>query len=174
MTKILMIVMITSAFLFSFQSQDQPSENEINLKKLHWIIERSPIPVVKEKFDEIIRETGLPQSANQLNDGKYYGESPYDDYGYKHIISFEVKDGRIDHIDYNEIKEDGHGKQEDAVYAKSMSASGTTPAIAYPIYEKQLSDKQQFDQLDAVTGATYSMYRFKLAVAYAILEKVKN
>ncbi len=50
-----------------------------------------------------------------------------------------------------------------------MSVSGTTPAIAYPIYEKALLQTQNAEAIDAVSGASYSLYRLKLAIAYAIL-----
>ena len=50
-----------------------------------------------------------------------------------------------------------------------MLQSGTTPAIAYPKYESGMLDKQNFNEIDAVSGASYSLYRFKLAILYAML-----
>jgi len=50
-----------------------------------------------------------------------------------------------------------------------MLKSGTTPAIAYPSYENQMLGKQDLNQVDAISGASYSNYRFKLAILYAIL-----
>jgi major membrane immunogen (membrane-anchored lipoprotein) len=72
-------------------------------------------------------------------------------------------------IDYDEIHSDGHAKQYDEEYGKRMFRSGTTPAIAYPKYENQMIQAQDFNQVDAVSGASYSNYRFKLAILYAIL-----
>lgn len=72
-------------------------------------------------------------------------------------------------IDYDEIHSDGHAKQHDEEYCKRMLESGTTPAIAYPKYENQMLQNQDFNQVDAVSGASYSNYRFKLAILYAIL-----
>jgi major membrane immunogen (membrane-anchored lipoprotein) len=72
-------------------------------------------------------------------------------------------------IDYDEINKDGHAKQHDEDYCKQMLRSGTTPAIAYPVYESQMLKKQDFNQIDAVSGASYSDYRFRLAILYAIL-----
>ena len=52
---------------------------------------------------------------------------------------------------------------------EAMKQSGTTPAIAYPSYEKQMLEKEDFNKIDAVSGASYSDYRFRLAILYAIL-----
>lgn len=51
-----------------------------------------------------------------------------------------------------------------------MSRIGTTPKIAYPILEKQLIEKQDVLKIDAVTGATYSLYRFRYAVIIALIK----
>jgi len=48
-----------------------------------------------------------------------------------------------------------------------MLKSGTSPSIAYPIYEQELIKNQDYMKVDAVTGATYSLYRFRMAVAKA-------
>ncbi|MDH7605809.1 MAG: hypothetical protein QHH13_12980 [Melioribacter sp.] len=51
-----------------------------------------------------------------------------------------------------------------------MSVTGTSPAIAYPLYEKQLIDKQDFRKVDAITGATYSLFRFRYALSIALMK----
>lgn len=61
------------------------------------------------------------------------------------------------------------GATPDDEYGKRMLESGTTPAIAYPKYENQMLQNQDFNQVDAVSGASYSNYRFKLAILYAIM-----
>jgi len=48
-----------------------------------------------------------------------------------------------------------------------MLKSGTSPSIAYPINEQELIKNQDYMKVDAVTGATYSLYRFRMAVAKA-------
>jgi len=65
---------------------------------------------------------------------------------------------------------DGHGKQEDVEYCKKMSWGGTTPAIAYPVFENRLIQKQNMMQVDAVSGATYSLCRFRYAVMIALMK----
>ena len=116
-----------------------------------------------------MKATGLPASELNLPDGTYHGETPADDFNYRHVIQFEVKNGKVCQLDYDEVHQDGHAKEADENYGRKMSVSGTTPAIAYPIYENALVEKQNLEELDAVSGASYSLYRFKLAVAYAIV-----
>lgn len=70
------------------------------------------------------------------------------------------------------LKLNGKNKRTDINYNREMFKSGTSPAIAYPIYENQLIKNQDYMQVDAVTGATYSLYRFRMAVAKA-LEKAR-
>lgn len=91
-----------------------------------------------------------------------------DAYDYKHRVRLEIEEGAIISIDYNEIKKGGLGKQKDEEYCREMSASGTTPAIAYPELESQHVEKQDILKVDAVTGTTYSLYRFRYAVIIAL------
>ena len=139
------------------------------LEKIHWMIERSDMNKVRSAFQEICDENHFTSLVSGLKDGVYKGASPADDYGYRHEVVFEMKSGKMISIDYDEIHKDGHAKQHDDEYAKRMLQSGTTPAIAYPSYENQMLEKQDFNQIDAVSGASYSQYRFKLAILYAIL-----
>jgi major membrane immunogen (membrane-anchored lipoprotein) len=139
------------------------------LEKIHWIIERSDMNKVRTAFHEICEENHFAGLVSGLKDGTYKGASPADDYGYRHEVVFEMKGGKMISVDYDEIYTDGHAKQHDEEYCKRMLQSGTTPAIAYPIYENQMLSKQDFNQVDAVSGASYSQYRFKLAILYAVL-----
>lgn len=156
-------ILLISSFAFA-----QQHDLDKILTELHWTIERSQIDTVKTKIGLVCKKYDFPCSPVNLKDGKYRGETPADDYQYKHIISFEVKNGKIISLDYNEIHPDGHAKQEDKAYCAKMKVSGTTPAIAYPVYEKSMLQKQNLDQIDAVSGATYSLYRFKLAFWNAV------
>jgi major membrane immunogen (membrane-anchored lipoprotein) len=51
-----------------------------------------------------------------------------------------------------------------------MSITGTTPAIAYPILEQKLLSTQDILKVDAVSGASYSLYRFRYAVTIALMK----
>lgn len=139
------------------------------LEKLHWIIERSSVSKVRTDFRKICDENHFSSSMSGLKDGSYKGSSPADDFGYRHEVTFEIKGGKLISIDYDEINAEGHAKQSNAEYCKEMAPSGTTPAIAYPVYEKQMLDKQDFSKIDAVSGASYSDYRLRLSILYAIL-----
>lgn len=139
------------------------------LEKTHWIIERSEINTVTSEFQKICTENHLKSVVNDLKDGTYQGTTPKDDFGYRHQVIFEIKNGKIVSIDYDEIDQDGHGKQYNEEYCKQMLVTGTSPALAYPKYEEEMLKKQDFNQIDAVSGASYSLYRFRLAILYAIL-----
>jgi major membrane immunogen (membrane-anchored lipoprotein) len=139
------------------------------LEKIHWIIERSDMNKVRSAFQEICNENHFSGLVSGLKDGTYKGASSADNYGYRHEVVFEMKNGKMISVDYDEIHTSGHAKQHDEDYCKRMLQSGTTPAIAYPAYEKQMLEKQDFNQVDAVSGASYSQYRFKLAILHAIL-----
>ena len=86
-----------------------------------------------------------------------------------HEVVFEMKSGKMISIDYDEIHHDGHAKQCNEDYCNRMLQSGTNPAIANSKYEMEMLTKQNYNQIDAVSGASYSLYRFKLAILYAIL-----
>ncbi|UCE42410.1 MAG: FMN-binding protein [Candidatus Aminicenantes bacterium] len=141
-----------------------------SLVSLHFIMETSPISRVDQTFSHLIKSHDLPISAQGCKDGVYTGESPFDAYDYKHVVKIEITDEKIVSVDYNEIKKDGIGKQEDEEYCREMSVTGTTPAKAYPKLESQLIEKQNILKVDAVTGATYSLYRFRYAVMIALIK----
>lgn len=139
------------------------------LEKIHWTIEQSDMNKVRSSFKQICDENHFSSLVAGLKDGIYKGASPADDYGYRHEVTFEMKGGQMISIDYDEINAEGHAKQSNREYGDAMKQSGTTPAIAYPLYEKQMLEKQDFNKIDAVSGASYSDYRMRLAILYAIL-----
>jgi major membrane immunogen (membrane-anchored lipoprotein) len=53
---------------------------------------------------------------------------------------------------------------------EEMSITGTTPAQAYPQMKQQLLERQNSIEVDAVSGATYSLYRFRYALAVALMK----
>lgn len=151
------------------QPELSANRKESVLEKIHWLIERSDMKTVRAEFQKICEENNFPSLVSGLKDGNYKGATPCDDYGYRHEIVFEMKNGKMVSIDYDEIHREGHAKQHDEDYCKRMLQSGTTPAIAYPKYETGMLAMQNYNQIDAVSGASYSLYRFKLAILYAIL-----
>lgn len=166
-------LLILALGFFSMVYAGSPQANKAKkkvLEEMHWLIERSDIPSVSVGFEAFCKQNDFPSLVRRLKDGKYKGVSPEDDYGYRHEVTFEMKDGKMISIDYDEIHKEGHAKQHDEEYCKRMLESGTTPAIAYPKYESTMLEKQDYNKVDAVSGATYSLYRFRLALLYAMLE----
>lgn len=145
------------------------------LKSLHFIIETSPIEEVDSVFNAFVERHNIPVDAEGCADGIYTGRSPEDAYDYAHSVTIEIKNEKIISIDYNEIKEMNKGKEEDKAYNEEMSVTGTSPSIAYPMMENQMLDKQNMNSIDAVSGATYSLYRFRYAVMIALMKaRIKN
>jgi major membrane immunogen (membrane-anchored lipoprotein) len=140
------------------------------LVSLHFNMETSHVDEVDKLFMQLIKMYDLPISAEGAKDGSYVGASPYDAFDYRHEVKIQIKEGKIVALDYNEVKKDGHGKQEDEEYCEDMSVTGTTPAIAYPIMEEMLLSAQNMMQVDGVSGATYSLYRFRFAVTLALMQ----
>lgn len=141
-----------------------------SLVSLHFVIETSSIDKIDTLFKQLIEDNKLPMTANGIPDGIYTGESPKDAFDYKHVVKIEVENEKIVSIDYNEIPPRGSGKQEDENYCKEMSITGTTPAKAYPAMEKQMLKEQDILKIDAVSGATYSLYRFRYALTVAMIK----
>lgn len=163
---ILAFCLCTAAFC---QTEKSINPQVTVLERIHWLIERSDMKTIREGFEQISSENNFPSLVAGLKDGIYQGASPCDDYGYRHEVSFEIKNGKMVSIDYDEIHTEGHAKQSDKEYCQRMLKYGTTPAIAYPHYESRMLATQNFDKVDAVSGASYSLYRFKLAILYAML-----
>jgi major membrane immunogen (membrane-anchored lipoprotein) len=148
---------------------------DMQLVMIHQLIERTHTDTVKKYLNDYITRYNVPVSAKGLPDGNYAGESPYDDYGYKHIISIVIKDGLIDSVFYDEVYKDGHSKTADTAYCRRMNenVSGSAPAITYPVYATELTKKQNIQQVDAISGATYSLYRMQYAAILAFLKAGK-
>lgn len=140
------------------------------LVSLHFVMETSAVEEVDTLFGQLIEIYDLPVNASGVKDGTYTGSSPYDAFDYKHVVKIRIENGEIVEVDYNEVKYDGIGKQEDVEYCEEMSVSGTTPAIAYPAMEEMLIATQDMMEVDGISGATYSLYRFRYAVTVALMK----
>jgi len=150
----------------------QPSNKyfKSTMVTLHFLIETSPTTKLDTIFRQVSDLYSLPVSAEGIPDGRYRGTSPADAFDYVHTVDIKVVDGMITTVDYDEIKATGKGKKTDREYAEEMLVAGTTPAIAYPAMENQLLNKQDLSELDAISGATYSLYRFRYAVSIALIK----
>ena len=175
----LITFLLGNSFIVGPSSKKKEVQKAVNTptdadwEKLHFMIERSSVETVKSNFELFITNNLLKSNALNCKDGKYFGITPADDYGYLHLVFLEVSKGKIVAIHYDELKSNGKNKRTDINYNQEMLKSGTSPSIAYPGYEDQLIKKQDYMKVDAVTGATYSLYRFRIAVAKA-LEKANS
>ena len=171
-TFITAIMLITSGLMISCSSTDESKPDGDDFKNLHLIVERSHPDTVKDVMKAFYENFEIPRSATNLPDGHYQAESPVDDYHYRHIISFDVKNGKFENVEYDEIKYSGKSKTEEVKYNKEMNENvmGSAPEITYPAYEKQLENKQNLMAIDAISGATYSKYRLQLVAAMAIVD----
>ena len=152
------MLILALGFIFAISCVNQKNEVDAEtLMVMHKLIERSHPDTVDKYLDYYA--------------GKYHGESPYDDYMYKHIVSFTVENSKLSEIEYDEVHEDGHSKKSDSVYNAEMNnnAYGSAPRVTYDNYEKQLLEHQNFKDVDAISGATYSKYRLKYAFWRAVL-----
>ena len=139
-------------------------------KGLHFVLETHPVNEVDTVFWKLINAYNLPTNCDGVADGTYTGVSPYDQFEYRHVVELTIKDGKITEVVYNEVHRDGSDKKSDKKYNEEMSVMGTSPAIAYPEMEKQLLEKQDMWEVDATTGATYSLYRFRYCVTLALIK----
>lgn len=147
----------------------KPGPTPEDYRMMNLVIERSRPDTVKKYVRYFIDKYQLPVSPENLADGQYYAVSPKDDFGYTHEIRFQVSDGKITDVSYDEFK-NGQSKTEDDEYGDEMNAHqpGSAPSIVYPEYEKQFADKQNLPEMDAVTGATYSLYRLWVVAVKAM------
>ncbi len=152
----------------AFKPEDKNFKS--TLVSLHFMMETSAVEKVDTLFRQLIEIYELPLSAEGAKDGTYTGVSPYDAFDYRHEVKIRIRNGKITALDYNEVKKDGKGKQEDLEYCEEMSVSGTTPAIAYPAMEKMMLSTQDMMEVDGVSGATYSLYRFRYALTLALMQ----
>ncbi|KXG77055.1 FMN-binding protein [Thermotalea metallivorans] len=96
-------------------------------------------------------------------------EAAPDERGWKAEIAVTYENGKIVKVVYNEVKEDGTKKREDAEYNKSFKEkSGISAEEAHAALEKALIEKQDPSAVDVVTGATGTSNKFKALAAEAI------
>ncbi|MGG6312175.1 FMN-binding protein [Paenibacillus macerans] len=108
--------------------------------------------------------------VNLYDDGTYKVEADaFDEHGWKPQLELVIKDHKIDAVTFDYVNEEGKLKTEDAEYKAAMEPqSGTYPAKYTEELEKQLVEKQQIGDVDAISGATTSSNNFTALVEYAL------
>lgn len=150
----------------------QPDDKyfKASLRTMHFVRETAAISRVDSIYHQIIGHFNLPVDASGCADGRFTGQSPRDAYDYRATAHISIENDKIIRVEYDEIQRDGHGKRGDEAYNEEMRVMGTTPKEAYPVYEKQLLDKQSILDIDSLSGASYSNYRFRYAVMIALIK----
>lgn len=114
--------------------------------------------------------------AQQLKDGIYYAEEDsFDAHGWKGMITIVVKNGKITEVFYDEINQSNELKNLNNSYSQTMkAASKITPKGAAEKLSASLIAKQDPAKVDAVTGATGSVEKFKALAQKALKEGVEK
>lgn len=100
--------------------------------------------------------TGDTTPTVLVQNGTYTASAAdFDSHGWKPQLSVTFDNGKITAVKYDETNKDKKLKSEDAGYAAQMlKVAKTTPKDAYAKLDQALIDKQNPDQVDAVSGAT--------------------
>lgn len=132
-------------------------------------IEQARIGTVQSIFAHYIDSSALPITAEACRNGNYTAHSPYNDYDYRYEATIKVENRKITAISYDEVHKDGHGKEQDSLYNSYMHGN-SKPSYSYAHYRSQLIEKQDVMEVEAVSGATYSLYRFRYTAIKALLK----
>ncbi len=105
------------------------------------------------------------EQANQrgfdLEDGTYTAQTEPDSHNWYAKNDITITDGKITEVDYREINaETEEVKGPDYQYQKAVDAQETL--------EKDLLEKQDPDEVDAIAGATQTWERFKSTAKEAL------
>lgn len=155
-------------------AQTRASGSNIPWEKLHKVIETTHPDTLNGTFMNFATKFQLPLDASNCKDGKYTAISASDNFGYHHVVMLSISNGKITHVHYDEANANELSKRNDTEYNEAMHITGTSPNIAYDKYEKQLLDRQKVTEVDVVSGATYSLYRFCKTVSKALEQAQKE
>lgn len=109
-----------------------------------------------------------------LQDGYYTAQAAEFSHGWKEYITIMVKGGSIVSVEYNAENPSGFIKSWDNAYMQIMlHSNGTYPNEYTRNYASQLLEKQQEDQIDAISGASSSYGSFQ-KLAAAVLEHARH
>ncbi len=139
-------------------------------KTIFFMMESQSPSYVDSIYERYAHVYKFPKNAAGCKDGIYTGESPRDAYDYFHRVTISIKDEKIASIDYDEISADGIGKEKDESYNNLVDPHGAKPADVFPVYEKEMIEKQDYMKVDGITGATYSLFRFRYALTIALMK----
>lgn len=107
---------------------------------------------------------GCGGNKSEYKDGKYRVEAEdFSKTGWKEFVEIEIKDGKIENLDFDAINKDGLIKTQDPEYQGKMEpVSGTYPTKFYPEIEEQYKKDPKAENVKNITGATHSVDGFKV------------
>lgn len=109
-----------------------------------------------------------------LKDGYYTAEMKDFSFGWKEFVTITVKNNKIEAVEYNAKNASGFIKSWDNAYMRNMnSVVGIYPNKYTREYANQLLQKQGYENIDAITGASESGENFKL-LARAVVEQARK
>ncbi len=109
-----------------------------------------------------------------LKDGYYTAEMENYSFGWKEFVTITVKNNKIEAVEYNARNSSGFIKSWDNAYMRNMNGiSGTYPNKYTREYANQLFEKQNYESIDTISGATSSGENFKL-LAKAVTEQAQK
>lgn len=114
-------------------------------------------------------------SQNKMQDGFYSAEMSDYSHGWKEYVCIMVKNDKIVYAEFNAKDPSGYIKAWDNSYMQNMSSvTGTYPNEYTRYYTAELIEKQNFSEVDALTGASTSGSNFKLLTAAVMEQAVKG
>lgn len=112
---------------------------------------------------------GCSQENQTLKDGYYTAEMAEYHNGWKEFVTICVKSGDIVSVEYNAANESGFIKSWDMAYMRRMNgARGTYPNQYTREYARQVIEKQNAEEIDAISGASTSVKLFEKLIAAAM------
>ena len=110
-----------------------------------------------------------------LIDGYYTAEEAYFNIsGWKEYLTICISGGQIILVEYNAYNPSGFIKSWDLDYKRSMEAfSGTYPNAYYRYYSRLLLERQNAENIDALSGASQSHEIF-IVLAEAVLKNARE
>ena len=121
---------------------------------------------MKKRFIYVLLSMLLLAGCSSVyKDGQYEGKSTPDEKGEYSVVKITLKNNVITDCEFKTLKSDGEEKDEE------YAASAKEAAIAVesvPEYEKQLVEKGDISQVDAISGATENYNQLNEAVYDAL------
>ena len=131
--------------------------------------------VIRELSGEALAKAVVTDETNEAGaatkDGIYTGSAWCDDGGtfrYLLTVTATVSDGRIVSVDVVKTADESEDPEDNDVYLNFAVNGRTRRGITYVGVPQQITDKQSADEIDAVSGATYSSEAIRNAALQAL------